>query len=84
MDRNTSTYTHTHTQMINAGRHFACVDVSPHTRTDTHPRTHNPLHPFHLAGMGPDHVSVGAYWQTEGVGRQIHGEGEPGREKRGK
>lgn len=27
-------------------------------------------------GPGPDHVSAGAYWQTEGVGRQMLGKGK--------
>lgn len=32
-------------------------------------------------GPGPDHVSAGAYWQTEGVGRQMLGKGKT--ERRG-
>lgn len=51
--------------------------------TGTHPQTCNTLHPLHLAWIGPGHVSVGADWQAEGVGRQIHGEGERQAERNG-
>lgn len=80
VDRNTSA--NTPTRMMNGDRHVACVDsfvffkhVRAHTHahaqasTSTHPPAHNTSH---LAWTGPDLVSVGAYWQTEGVGRQMH------------
>lgn len=58
VDRNTSA--NTPTRMMNGDRHVACVDSFVFFNTS------------HLAWTGPDLVSVGAYWQTEGVGRQMH------------
>lgn len=83
VDRNTSA--NTPTRMMNGDRHVACVDgfvlffsntcacAHTHTQasTSTHPPAQHTILLIHYIWLGLG-LSVGACWQTEGVGRQMH------------